>query len=257
MPAFPSKMTGSAPAAPNYYSIYTPSASPPSKTPAPRALAAAALLIVVAAALALLLATGAPGAPSALHSAAGDVVQDVGDFGGDIVVQHARNVRWVGRQLRGAWRESVGVVAAVGREARGAVRTVARAVDDATPSAVKKPLVAVPLAVGAGAYAVNQEWPQRALDVAADGVEHGARAALDAADYATDRMQAGIDYLAAHPRTTGAVVAAVAVPIILEAAGVIEVGDDLEAAADKVTGAAGRAARRVDAKAHTAVRKAQ
>jgi len=171
--------------------------------------------------------------------------------------QHARNVRWVGRQLRGAWRESVSAVAAVGREARGAARTVARAVDDATPSAVKKPLVAVPLAVGAGAYAVNQEWPQRALDVAADGVEHGARAALDAADYATDRMQAGIDYLAAHPRTTGAVVAAVAVPIILEAAGVIEVGDDLEAAADKVTGAAGRAARRVDAKAHTAVRKAQ
>jgi len=228
----------------NYYSIYTPSASPPSKTPAPRAIAAAALL-VVAAALALLLATGAPGAPSALHSAAGDVVQDVGDFGRDIVVQHARNVRWVGRQLRGAWRESVGVVATVGREARGAVRTVARAVDDATPSAVKKPLVAVPLAVGAGAYAVNQEWPQRAVDVAADGAAHGARAVLRVADYATDRMRAALDFAEAHPRATTAAVAAVTVPALLEAAGVIEVGDDLEGATDKMAGAAGRAARRV------------
>jgi len=240
----------------NYYSIYA-AGQPPRKASTPRAAAAVALLVATAA-LALLLTTGvfrsgAREAAPALYVTAGDVE----DFGRDVVEQHARNVRWVGRQLRGAWRESVGAVAAVGREVHGAARTVARAVDDAIPPVAKKPLVAVPLAVGAGAYAVAQEWPQQAVDVAVDGAALGAKVVLDVADFATDRMREGIDFFAAHPKATGAAVAAVTVPMILEAAGIIDAGDDLQAATDKVAAAAGRAARRVDDQLHDAGHKAQ
>jgi len=123
MPASHSiEMSGSAPAAPRYYSIHA-GGQTQGRATAPRTATAVALL-VTAAALALLLTpgvfpSGAPKASSALYVTVNDVADDLADTGRDVVAWQAPNVRWLGRRLRG-----------VGRKARGAVRSLFRQGND-------------------------------------------------------------------------------------------------------------------------------
>eukprot|EP00669_Euglena_mutabilis_P008790 TRINITY_DN3789_c0_g1_i1.p1 TRINITY_DN3789_c0_g1~~TRINITY_DN3789_c0_g1_i1.p1 ORF type:complete len:171 (+),score=39.93 TRINITY_DN3789_c0_g1_i1:40-513(+) len=149
-------MTGSAPGALNYYSI--PAAGPSPQRTAFTSRAAAITLLVAAAALALLLTfgfpSGAPEAPSALYVTAGDVAHDVADLVRDVVAWPARSICWTGRQLRGAWRESLGAISTVGRKTRGAVRSIFRRGRDDVGSAAD----AVTGAAGRAARRVDDKF---------------------------------------------------------------------------------------------------
>jgi len=121
----------------------------------PRALATALLIVAV---LALLLTTGSssdvPGAPSALYVTAGDVAHDVENLGRDVVAWPASSIRWFGRRLRGAWRESVDAVSTIGRKTRGAVRSIFRRGRDDVESAAD----AVTGAAGRAARRVDDKF---------------------------------------------------------------------------------------------------